>query len=124
MFFFFSSRRRHTRFDCDWSSDVCSSHYKFPPSRNWRVQRELTAPPPCARSPPPRAAPAAPCPLPVAPCSAVHPPPSFGAMSAPFSSNALVRLKPSAASCADKGMIYDVLPSQVPAHLALPRHQL
>src|SRR2546430_12665159 len=21
----FSSRRRHTRFDCDWSSDVCSS---------------------------------------------------------------------------------------------------
>src|SRR5205085_239469 len=23
--FFFSSRRRHTRFDCDWSSDVCSS---------------------------------------------------------------------------------------------------
>src|SRR2546430_7671347 len=25
MLFFFSSRRRHTRFDCDWSSDVCSS---------------------------------------------------------------------------------------------------
>src|SRR2546430_17528274 len=25
IFFFFSSRRRHTRFDCDWSSDVCSS---------------------------------------------------------------------------------------------------
>src|SRR5260370_9827813 len=25
MFFFFSSRRRHTRFKCDWSSDVCSS---------------------------------------------------------------------------------------------------
>src|SRR5256886_4292837 len=24
-FFFFSSRRRHTRFGCDWSSDVCSS---------------------------------------------------------------------------------------------------
>src|SRR6516165_7487953 len=23
--FVFSSRRRHTRFDCDWSSDVCSS---------------------------------------------------------------------------------------------------
>src|SRR6266478_8949977 len=23
--FFFSSRGRHTRFDCDWSSDVCSS---------------------------------------------------------------------------------------------------
>src|SRR2546430_4334141 len=26
LFFFFSSRRRHTRFDCDWSSDVCSSN--------------------------------------------------------------------------------------------------
>src|SRR2546427_8947434 len=25
LFFFFSSRRRHTIFDCDWSSDVCSS---------------------------------------------------------------------------------------------------
>src|SRR5689334_24176034 len=23
--FFFSSRRRHTRWNCDWSSDVCSS---------------------------------------------------------------------------------------------------
>src|SRR5260370_995278 len=23
--YFFSSRRRHTRFKCDWSSDVCSS---------------------------------------------------------------------------------------------------
>src|SRR2546430_15955341 len=26
--FFFSSRRRHTRFDCDWSSDVCSSELR------------------------------------------------------------------------------------------------
>src|SRR2546430_866354 len=25
VYVFFSSRRRHTRFDCDWSSDVCSS---------------------------------------------------------------------------------------------------
>src|SRR6185369_8176887 len=25
---FFSSRRRHTRFKCDWSSDVCSSDLK------------------------------------------------------------------------------------------------
>src|SRR6266478_9359261 len=32
-FFFFSSRRRHTRFDCDWSSDVCSSDLTF-----WGVQ--------------------------------------------------------------------------------------
>src|SRR2546430_9890617 len=37
--FFFSSRRRHTRFDCDWSSDVCSSdlqsarcRYQYRPS--------------------------------------------------------------------------------------------
>src|SRR5690242_9795753 len=25
LYFFFSSRRRHTRLTCDWSSDVCSS---------------------------------------------------------------------------------------------------
>src|SRR5260370_10518151 len=29
--FFFSSRRRHTRFKCDWSSDVCSSDLKHEP---------------------------------------------------------------------------------------------
>src|SRR5688572_31944049 len=28
--FFFSRRRRHTRFDCDWSSDVCSSDLPIP----------------------------------------------------------------------------------------------
>src|SRR2546430_2479856 len=28
--FFFSSRRRHTIFDCDWSSDVCSSDLQPP----------------------------------------------------------------------------------------------
>src|SRR5256886_9821974 len=32
VFFFFSSRRRHTRFDCDWSSDVCSSDLLLGPS--------------------------------------------------------------------------------------------
>src|SRR2546430_11869694 len=32
-FFFFSSRRRHTRFDCDWSSDVCSSDLSSRPCR-------------------------------------------------------------------------------------------
>src|SRR5260370_25171375 len=31
--FFFSSRRRHTRFKCDWSSDVCSSD--LPCTRLW-----------------------------------------------------------------------------------------
>src|SRR2546430_2001238 len=25
LYLYYSSRRRHTRFDCDWSSDVCSS---------------------------------------------------------------------------------------------------
>src|SRR5688572_31788950 len=25
LFYFFSSRRRNTSFDCDWSSDLCSS---------------------------------------------------------------------------------------------------
>src|SRR5260370_40936308 len=33
MFFFFSSRRRHTRFKCDWSSDVCSSDLSPPRKR-------------------------------------------------------------------------------------------
>src|SRR2546430_5743455 len=33
LFFFFSSRRRHTRFDCDWSSDVCSSDLVAPAMR-------------------------------------------------------------------------------------------
>src|SRR2546430_3948549 len=38
LFFFFSSRRRHTRFDCDWSSDVCSSDltvYVIEPHRGY-----------------------------------------------------------------------------------------
>src|SRR2546430_8596219 len=35
-FFFFSSRRRHTRFDCDWSSDVCSSDLVSIVSEDWR----------------------------------------------------------------------------------------
>src|SRR5689334_232324 len=30
--FFFSSRRRHTRWNCDWSSDVCSSDLCLPHS--------------------------------------------------------------------------------------------
>src|SRR3989440_752026 len=38
-FFFFSSRRRHTRSDRDWSSDVCSSDLHA-----FRCARELQAP--------------------------------------------------------------------------------
>src|SRR5260370_32341622 len=34
-FFFFSSRRRHTRFKCDWSSDVCSSDLSAKNPRKW-----------------------------------------------------------------------------------------
>src|SRR2546430_13717828 len=35
--FFFSSRRRHTRFDCDWSSDVCSSDLR----RRHHIRRRI-----------------------------------------------------------------------------------
>src|SRR5437588_643467 len=37
LYFFFSSRRRHTRSLCDWSSDVCSSDLSPTVSfRSWR----------------------------------------------------------------------------------------
>src|SRR6266568_7284664 len=35
--FFFSSRRRHTRWNCDWSSDVCSSDLSELSKRGHRV---------------------------------------------------------------------------------------
>src|SRR6266481_6611494 len=35
--FFFSSRRRHTRWNCDWSSDVCSSDLQ----RIWVMDRGI-----------------------------------------------------------------------------------
>src|SRR2546430_11498559 len=41
-FFFFSSRRRHTRFDCDWSSDVCSSDLSMRPARVVSAPRAMT----------------------------------------------------------------------------------
>src|SRR5688572_31965164 len=40
-FFFFSSRRRHTRFDCDWSSDVCSSDLRVISDRRARQPKEV-----------------------------------------------------------------------------------
>src|SRR2546430_8880136 len=63
--FFFSSRRRHTRFDCDWSSDVCSSD--LPRAAGLRAARQdihgpgvpprvdADAAPPAAPDLPPRA---------------------------------------------------------------------
>src|SRR3989475_6099538 len=39
--FFFSSRRRHTRFDCDWSSDVCSSDLLKEALRGGREERSI-----------------------------------------------------------------------------------
>src|SRR2546430_12101336 len=42
--FFFSSRRRHTRFDCDWSSDVCSSDLVGEQALPWLpVEADLAA---------------------------------------------------------------------------------
>src|SRR5256886_8491688 len=41
-FFFFSSRRRHTRFDCDWSSDVCSSDLLARGLLRWTGGRTFT----------------------------------------------------------------------------------
>src|SRR5688572_13540081 len=57
--FFFSSRRRHTRFDCDWSSDVCSSDLTCADPRDppvlacrsgppWHPDRAAGRPPPPA----------------------------------------------------------------------------
>src|SRR5579859_4401077 len=43
--FFFSSRRRHTRFDCDWSSDVCSSDLLEGSWDNYYYTREWNVPP-------------------------------------------------------------------------------
>src|SRR4030066_120246 len=46
-FFFCSSRRRHTRFKCDWSSDVCSSDLyttlEYDLTRGERGRRDIHA---------------------------------------------------------------------------------
>src|SRR2546430_2680999 len=47
--FFFSSRRRHTRFDCDWSSDVCSSDLRGLPAPVHASPALFRAPPVRAR---------------------------------------------------------------------------
>src|SRR5438309_9771563 len=43
--FFFSSRRRHTRWNCDWSSDVCSSDLGSGPTGPARACDGAPAPP-------------------------------------------------------------------------------
>src|SRR2546430_11458898 len=51
MLCFVSSRRRHTRFDCDWSSDVCSSDLQTVFHRGPNVPRpaqEKLSPPECS----------------------------------------------------------------------------
>src|SRR5260221_4130090 len=48
LFFFFSSRRRHTRSLCDWSSDVCSSDLAVAEARPRRRRRPGAAGPPGA----------------------------------------------------------------------------
>src|SRR5690606_40413939 len=40
-FFFFSSRRRHTRFSRDWSSDVCSSDLRVSYLHNKKGRRSV-----------------------------------------------------------------------------------
>src|SRR5207237_7441512 len=55
--FFFSSRRRHTRFKCDWSSDVCSSDLRrssptavaISPVATYRPQLTINVRPPRER---------------------------------------------------------------------------
>src|SRR5688500_20235635 len=42
MIFFFSSRRRHTRLQGDWSSDVCSSDLQEVAGQVGRLQRRAT----------------------------------------------------------------------------------
>src|SRR5260370_19181578 len=52
VFFFFSSRRRHTRFKCDWSSDVCSSDLaRISPVARTRLDRRDSCGPARPRGP-------------------------------------------------------------------------
>src|SRR5690606_40639562 len=42
LLFFFSSRRRHTRFSRDWSSDVCSSDLSLEKLENGKAVLQIT----------------------------------------------------------------------------------
>src|SRR3990167_9864614 len=70
MSYFFASRRRHTRFDCDWSSDVCSSDLddvKVVDRRRFTSAGERRPGAELRPEPPPGPAAAAPSPAPAAP---------------------------------------------------------
>src|SRR3989338_3073085 len=47
---FFSSRRRHTRWNCDWSSDVCSSAAEATVEASSEIPSPSTTSPPRLRS--------------------------------------------------------------------------
>src|SRR5690606_40588859 len=51
IFFFFSSRRRHTRFSRDWSSDVCSSDLTVP-AKYWDLYNPDALPIPAQQTNP------------------------------------------------------------------------
>src|SRR5256885_6460606 len=51
LFFFFSSRRRHTRLQGDWSSDVCSSDLDAGRARSRHRRRDRGLPPLPAQGP-------------------------------------------------------------------------
>src|SRR6516225_1043311 len=48
--FFFSSRRRHTSWNCDWSSDVCSSDLDQPDRASSRAAVRPASPPPITQT--------------------------------------------------------------------------
>src|SRR5207253_6114757 len=54
LYFFFSSRRRHTRWPRDWSSDVCSSDLGPGRSCPWVAETSRISPTRCRRPRTPR----------------------------------------------------------------------
>src|SRR5690606_39642518 len=58
--FFFSSRRRHTIFSRDWSSDVCSSDLVSTAGHPRGYHRRLCCPAGCSPCPRPRGSPCSP----------------------------------------------------------------
>src|SRR5256886_15984099 len=76
--FFFPSRRRHTRFDCDWSSDVCSPDLGTarPPARPADGRLGVKVARPAATTDPDVSASPSPPPLPALPPAPGRPRPA------------------------------------------------